>query len=316
MERLVEFEAKQIPKTIFFIWMGRKKFPKGDENPDAAPPQDGRFRRGTVKFSVEHNKDCEATMWLDILSMVDDHIIETAIADQRLKNKYFRWSRIARTPGTPNHLPPQPNFFPDDSVDLRDPQNFQVIVDMLREVRRQFAHWITKSSHWALLIRHTRRVEDMITWCRATGLRVRFLDTDAYLKWMDTDPRSPEYSLVNWVFFELYFRGSNFGAAGDMLRALILYERGGMYCDHDDKLNWMNNKVTLKLTHKTSKYLGFKHCLVLRRYETYTGQTRKYLRRQNFFCFFLLLLFFSSLNLSLLKSLPRFLRYNLKNADF
>lgn len=252
------YQTKKIPKKIFFIWMGRREFPDVDENPKN-PPKDGRFRRATVAESVKNNKDCEATMWLDIMTMVTSDVIARAVPDARLLHKYYRWWRLALTPHAPGWIAPSPAQ-PSDSVQVRDPGEFQTVIDLLRFVRSSFARWISKEKNWNQVVKQDDRVRKMVEWCGRTGLKVRLLDTEIYPKWMNADPRAPEYQLVNWVYFELYFRNSNFGAVGDLLRVQILYERGGMYCDHDDKLTWLNNPVTLG---RNEKFEGFKHGLIL-----------------------------------------------------
>ena len=237
------YQTKKIPKKIFFIWMGRREFPDVDENPKN-PPKDGRFRRATVAESVKNNKDCEVTMWLDIMTMVTEDVIARAVPDARVLHKYYRWWRLALTPHASGWIAPSPAQ-PSDSVQVRDPGEFQTVIDLLRFVRSSFARWITKEKNWNKVVKQNDRVRKMVEWCGRTGLKVRLLDTEIYPRWMNADPRAPEYQLVNWVYFELYFRNSNFGAVGDLLRVQILYERGGMYCDHDDKLTWLNNPVTL-----------------------------------------------------------------------
>ena len=64
---------------------------------------------------------------------------------------------------------------------------------------------------------------------------------------------NPAESIINWVFFEIYMRGSNFGAAGDLLRTSILYEIGGCYIDHDDLC------PAIVTPNALDEYYGFHH---------------------------------------------------------
>lgn len=65
-----------------------------------------------------------------------------------------------------------------------------------------------------------------------------------------------EYKALSWVFMELFCRGSNFGAASDILRVMILNELGGIYVDHDDRHQQMHGR---QLSDRLYRYAGFHH---------------------------------------------------------
>ena len=105
----------------------------------------------------------------------------------------------------------------------------------------------------------------MIAFCEDIGLQPRFLDLEYYRRWTLRDRQSPESPLVDWSFFELYMRGSNFGAAGDMPGNQILHEEGEMYCDHGDDVTWMHKPETVPQKDLyNGQYCGFKHALISR----------------------------------------------------
>ncbi|KAI1377488.1 hypothetical protein F4677DRAFT_414586, partial [Hypoxylon crocopeplum] len=253
------------------------------------------FDRKSVEEMVSKNPDCEKIMWLDAFSMVNDLLLAEVIGTtyRALWKQYLSWRRLIVLPDSgqfilPNGAlqtvskptPPAPNAIPDPSpaphdieLDARLASNFPVVCQMLRNMRKAWAEWFKDPAN-------TKRVRDgpyavkyIADICDKLGVKVRFLDLELYPTWMAGEDRlvastshgaKPDEGvessqLVDWVFFELYMRGSNFGSSGDLLRAQILFEQGGIYVDHDDQLNTqIHDPEELQKYFHTTAYTGVK----------------------------------------------------------
>lgn len=156
---------------------------------------------------------------------------------------------------------------------------------MLRQAREQFSRWISDKKNQDVFYARKPLADIMMYDRERSGvfriprelvkeypafavfheqdrnLEVRFLDIDVYPRWMATSPSAPEYSLMNWILLELYFRGSNFGAASDLIRIQLLIDQGGIYVDHDDKIPWLHDPARVnaagRLVAPNGKYCGF-----------------------------------------------------------
>ena len=227
---LVRCQQEPIPQKLSFIWMGKKIIPPAGY---VSKPGDGQFHRDTVESNVRNNRDCETVMWLDAFSMTSTYdYLPQDKAGRELARQYHDWAQLAS-------LKQDSHIFETDR-DLRDPAQFPAIAQMLRKIRSAFKTWFEPNLA-ALCNDASTPLGKMVAFCREIGLPFRFLDLEKYPGWMLKAPREPESQLVEWIFAELYLRGSNFGAAGDMLRTQILFEEGGMYVDHDDLICRLHN---------------------------------------------------------------------------
>ena len=250
-----------IPKKLHFVWMGTKPIePKGTAFVDG----DGKFRSSTVLANARINPECPAIMWLDLFTMVPLSIIQSAL-NPALWNKYSRWAKLAASEANGGIRPTMSS----DLANARDPKNFKTVVEMLFQVRIQFNAYVGDSKRRQQLIENPNcPYGSMLALCQdkdhavnetENPIKVHLLDTEVYPRWMK-DSSKPEYKLVSWIFFELYMRGSNFGAASDMLRTQLLIDQGGLYVDHDDELVCMHDPATVP-NPPGSPYRGFKHLI-------------------------------------------------------
>ena len=263
----------QVPKQIHFVWMGTRPVQVlGEKGADA----DGKFRAPQVLANAVINKDCMPVLWLDLFTMASRDDLRRAF-DPDLYAKYTRWSRLALATTDRNYLAPGQVDPQDPTVthelcvknDMklpRDPGNYLSIITMLRQAREKFSTWVQDDKNKEVFFKRQPLV-DIMKYTPTFGdhpleitpeiaqmypafagmkevrsdLKVQFLDIDIYPRWMSTLPRTPDWSLVNWVLFELYFRRSNFGAASDLIRIQLLLDQGGIYVDHDDHIPWLHD---------------------------------------------------------------------------
>jgi hypothetical protein len=199
-----------------------------------------------VLNNVRNNPGCDSTLWLDSFTMASRVQLQLALSVltwtryNQVQASLLRNDIDTMDPG--GDAASRQAFANRTAPRLRSAAGFNDLVALITQARDEWRTWFSVPANQERCYSMSGTPLSDIYRAFTTpqpsdtniALTVEFIDLVHYPLWQAMGQSSPEKQLLNWVYMELFCRGSNYGAASDLLRIQLLIDFGGVYLDHDD----------------------------------------------------------------------------------